>query len=151
MSANPPSQGGLEHASPEQIVSAQFCGMVLQQANMALMLLGKVPHPDTGERMQNLEGARMFIDQLEMLEVKTKGNLSADESQLLKESLMTLRLGFVESVDAGSAATAKPPSSSPSAPPPPPAQPGPASSGSAEPPTSAPPEEESRKKFSKKY
>jgi hypothetical protein len=84
--------------SRDDQMSALFGHLVLQQANMAMMLLGKVAHPETGKTMQDLEAARLFIDLLEMLEAKTKGNLSKEESGLLKQSLMNLRLSFVEAV-----------------------------------------------------
>src|SRR5437899_5548996 len=72
----------------------------MQQSNLALMFLGKVPHPDRGETVRDLDSAQLFIDQLEMLETKTKGNLNSHESALLKQTLMTLRLAFVEAVNA---------------------------------------------------
>jgi len=80
-------------------MSALFANLVVQQTNMALMFLGQMPHPETGERIQDLEAARVFIDQLEMIEVKTKGNLDKREDQLLKQSLTTLRMAFVEAVN----------------------------------------------------
>src|SRR5215472_13671572 len=79
--------------------SALFAQLVVQQANMAMMLLGKVPHPETGQTVKDTEAARLFIDQLEMLETKTKGNLTKEESSLLKQSLMSLRLAFVDAVN----------------------------------------------------
>src|SRR5215467_9839329 len=85
--------------SREEMFSALFAQLVMQQANMAMMLLGKMAHPETGKVMKDIDAARLFIDQLEMLEVKTKGNLSKEESSLLKQSLMSLRLGFVEAVE----------------------------------------------------
>jgi hypothetical protein len=113
------------------------------------MLLGRVPNPETGERVQNLDAARMFIDQLEMLEFKTKGNLDQEEAALLRQSLMSLRMAFVESVDS---------------PPPPPAEsrpeqglppsggaPSAVPNDSAVPSPPSPDEEEPRKKFTKKY
>ena len=69
----------------EEMHSALFAYLVMQQANMAMMLLGKTPHPETGQTVQDLESAKLFIDQLEMLEAKTKGNLNAEESKLLKQ------------------------------------------------------------------
>ncbi len=138
---------GLQGAHPEEIASALFAQLVLQQANMAMMLLGKVPHPESGETIKDIEAARLFIDQLEMLETKTKGNLTPQESGLLKQSLMSLRLAFVEAVESPSAKEAAPASPSPT----PPSQaaetPG---SGAAAGPTTGP-EDEHRKKFSKKY
>ena len=127
----------------QEMMSELFAHMVIQQSNLALMMMGKVPNPESGERVQNLDAAKLFIDQLEMLEAKTKGNLDKDEEKLLKQSLMTLRLAFVEAVEKepGQAATS------------PPAEAGKAQEarvGTAEP--SAPAQaEESHKKFSKKY
>jgi len=137
-------------ASAEEMNSALFANMVVQQTNMALMFLGRVPHPESGEHIQDLDAARMFIDQLEMLEVKTKGNLDKHESTLLKQSLTALRMAFVEAANqkpapasgkeaAGASAAVSSAATQPTAP-----------TTGAEP--AAPAEEsESRKKFSKKY
>jgi hypothetical protein len=124
--------------SREEVMSALFAQLVMQQANMAMMLLGKVAHPETGQVIKDIDAARLFIDQLEMLEAKTRGNLTKEESNLLKQSLMSLRLGFVEAVEAPTpkADTATHEAQKPAAP-------------TSE--TSAPEEEEHRKKFSKKY
>src|SRR5215469_16593657 len=131
-------QGSEKQVAGSEMHSALFAQLVLQQANMASMLLGKVPHPETGEVIKDMDAARLFIDQLEMLEAKTKGNLTKEESALLKQSLMSLRLAFVEAVE------------SPTAPPASKAQP--EVKGGTEPGIQGTPsEEESRKKFSKKY
>ena len=117
--------------------SVLFAQMVMQQSSMAMMLLGKTPHPESGQVVRDLEAARFFIDQLEMLEHKTKGNLTAEEAGLLKQSLMSLRMAFVESVD-------NPPSPPGTAPAAEPAVP------VAKPETAAA-DETPAKKFSKKY
>ncbi len=135
--ASVPGPGG----NAGQTDSALFAQLVLQQSNMALMLLGKVAHPDSGKVVRDLESARLFIDQLEMLETKTRGNLTKEESNLLKQSLMTLRLAFVEAAEEPAPKpepkpeSAKAEASSPAA--------------AASPTTAA--EDEHRKKFSKKY
>lgn len=85
--------------SREEMVSALFANLVVQHTNMAFMFLGRVPHPESGEIKLDLEAAKFFIDQLEMLEVKTKGNLDKREEGLLKQSLTALRMAFVESVE----------------------------------------------------
>ena len=138
-------------ASREEIMSAMFAHMVIQQTNMALMLLGKVPHPETGEIIQDVESAKMFIDQLEMLEAKTKGNLDKREEGLLKQSLMALHLAFVGVIEAPTGGAAATPAAL--EPIPPTAHPAPVHLAPAAP---APPpvtnnEAESQKKFSKKY
>ncbi|MCZ7641167.1 MAG: DUF1844 domain-containing protein [Verrucomicrobia bacterium] len=96
MSPSPsqPPSGSLPSAANRH--SALFTGMVLQQANMALMFLGKAPRPDTDQTTVDLEAASQFIDTLEMFEAKTQGNLTAAEAGLLRETLMTLRITFVE-------------------------------------------------------
>jgi hypothetical protein len=134
--------------SPEEMRSALFAQMVMQQSSMAMMLLGKTAHPETGEIIRDLEAARLFIDQLEMLEYKTKGNLTQEEAALLQQSLMSLRMAFVEAVDSPPAKTESKPDhgSAPSGlgPAPEPAKAEPA-------PAAGPTEDEPRKKFTKKY
>jgi hypothetical protein len=83
----------------ERMISAMFASMVVQNANMALIFLGKAPNPQTGQTVQDLDNAKYFIDQLEMIEAKTKGNLNKHEEAILKQSLTNLRLTFVEAVE----------------------------------------------------
>ncbi len=122
--------------SREEMMSALFAQLVVQQSNMAMLLMGKVPHPQTGQIMRDVEAARLFIDQLEMLEAKTKGNLTKEEEQLLKQSLMGLRMAFVQSVEA----------------PEPEAKPAEApAENKIEAPAQPATDDESKKKFTKKY
>jgi hypothetical protein len=114
---------------------------------MALIFLGQAPHPQTGQTAQDLEHATFFIDQLEMLAVKTKGNLDKQEDALLKQSLTHLRLAFVEAVEhppqtapAPAAAPVTPPTDEQETPVTEPILPGEKTA-----------ESDSRKKFSKKY
>ena len=132
----------VQNASPsasDQTASALFAQLVLQQSNMALMLLGKVAHPESGQVVRDLEAARLFIDQLEMLETKTRGNLTKDETNLLKQSLMTLRLAFVEAAEEPAPKPEAKPQSEKTE----------ASAPAAN--AGTPSEDENRKKFSKKY
>jgi hypothetical protein len=96
-------ESGLEGMSREDMQSALFGQMILRQANMTAMLLGKVPHPE-GQTIKDVEAAKLFIDELEMLEAKTRGNLSKEETHFLKQTLMSLRMAFVEAVEAPAAA-----------------------------------------------
>jgi len=94
--------------SRNEMMSALFAQLVMQQSNMAMLLMGKVRHPQTGEIVRDVEAAQLFIDQLEMLEAKTKGNLSKEEEHLLKQSLMSLRMAFVEAVESPAPEAKKP-------------------------------------------
>src|SRR5438552_14551812 len=117
----------------EERQSVFFAQLIIQQSNMAMMLMGKRPHPETGRAVKELEGAKLFIDQLEMLEAKTKGNLSKEEETLLKQTLMNFRLNFVQAVESPPPHQA-PPARKESAP----AEPAqPAASGAAASPSSA--------------
>ena len=66
------------------------------QNDLALRGMGKIQDPATGEMMRDLDLARTAIDWLEMLEEKTAGNLTDEESRLLRQVLTTLRLNFVD-------------------------------------------------------
>ena len=88
--------------NPEEMRSALFAQLVMQQASMAMMLLGKTPHPETGQTVRDLEAAKYFIDQLEMLEVKTKGNLEEAETRLLQSLIYDLRVAYVDAQPKGS-------------------------------------------------
>ena len=138
--------------SREQMMSAMFAHLIVQHTNMALIFLGQMPNPQTGQTAQDIDHARFFIDQLEMLEVKTKGNLDKQEEAILKQSLTSLRLAFVEAVNHPQAAPSPAPADPPAAPAideqeTPIAEP--ALPGEKPPPPE--PEIQSRKIFSKKY
>jgi hypothetical protein len=122
----------------ETLHSALFEHLVQHLASMATLMLGEQPRPDSGEHVFDLEGARLFIDQLEMLAVKTRGNLTAGENQLLQNTLTGVRLLFVQAANNPPPASAA--AASPAAEPPPSAAP--SSSGE---------EAGSAKRFSKKY
>ena len=83
----------------DEMLARLFSNTVMQYASTAMMFMGRAPHPDTGELVKDLEAAQMIIGQLEMLEAKTKGNLSKPEEAVLKQSLLATRLAFVESVE----------------------------------------------------
>lgn len=70
---------------------SRFNDFVLLQAQNAGFFLGQLPNPATGEKQVNLRAAKSVIDSLEMLEVKTEGNLTNEEQRLLHSALTNLR------------------------------------------------------------
>ena len=62
----------------------------------ALMAFGRIPNPITNKAVTNIPTARHFIDTLDMLEEKTRGNLGPDERKLLEEIQHQLRMLYVE-------------------------------------------------------
>jgi hypothetical protein len=75
-----------------------FRFFVMQHQMTSMVYLGKVVHPATGKIERNLDGARFSIDLLGMLEEKTRGNLTAEESKLLEQTLTNLRLNYIDEV-----------------------------------------------------
>jgi hypothetical protein len=75
-----------------------FATFVLSLGTSAFYHLGIVAHPETGEKLSppELALARNTIDTLELLERKTRGNLDAQERELLESLLYELRMHFVE-------------------------------------------------------
>jgi hypothetical protein len=73
-----------------------FGTFVLSLGSSALVHLGEINHPDTDQAGENLLLARQTIDLLAMLEEKTRGNLTAEETRFLSDLLADLRLKFVE-------------------------------------------------------
>lgn len=65
-------------------------------AAQSLMAMGQVPHPVSGKHEARLDEAKHHIDTLDMLETKTAGNRTPEETQLLDNLLHELRMVFVE-------------------------------------------------------
>src|SRR3982074_3742523 len=98
-------------------LSQRFIEFVMMQAQNAALFLGQIPNPQTGQGEVNLELAKMFIDQLGMIQEKTRGNLTNEESTVLRNTLSNLQMAFVEvSGEANSAgAPAAPEAAAPAA------------------------------------
>ena len=79
-----------------------FTAFVLSLASSAAIHLGDLPDPASGQKTPpDLEGARQMIDILELLETKTRGNLTAEERQVLEEVLYEVRMRYVNARGAG--------------------------------------------------
>ena len=91
--------GGPEdtHDATQDATAVTFVGFVLSLAHTAAFHFGDVPDPVTGETgTANLAAAQQIIDILSLLEHKTRGNLTAEERQLLEQLLYELRMRYVE-------------------------------------------------------
>ena len=132
-------------------MTQRFIEFVMMHAQNAALFLGQIPNPKTGEAEINLDLARMFIDQLEMIQEKTRGNLTNEEAMVLRNALSNLQMAFVEaSGPAGSQRAPQP--ESPQSPTSQPAEQSTSPAPEQPPPTaSSEPEPESRKKFTKSY
>ena len=122
-------------------MTRRFIEFVLMQAQQIALMLGQIPGPDGQPMEPNLPVARIFIDQLEMIREKTRGNLTKEEEDILSKVLADLQLAFVEAGQGSPAPSAAAPSPEPAV------APSPAT------PEDKPSEddEDGKKKFSKSY
>ncbi|HEV3243292.1 MAG TPA: DUF1844 domain-containing protein [Chthoniobacterales bacterium] len=136
-------------------LSQRFIEFVMMHAQNAALFLGQIPNPKTGQGEVNLELAKMFIDQLAMVQEKTRGNLTNEEATVLRNTLSNLQMVYVEVAQQAPKGPAQPER--------PPAEATPETSSSAEPtadkstktpeqpPVTPSTESESKKKFTKSY
>jgi uncharacterized protein DUF1844 len=131
-------------------MSQRFIEFIMMQAQNAALFLGQIPNPQTGQGEVNLELAKMFIDQLGMIQEKTRGNLTNEEAAVLRNTLSNLQMAFVEvsqekrgeKSETAAQPTPEVETPEPSAAPP---------SEKTDAPAPPPVESESRKKFTKSY
>ena len=72
-----------------------FRGLIESLASQALLYMGAMRDPMTGQSHQDLPQAQTMIDMLGMIEEKTKGNLAKEEADMLKEVLDEVRMHYV--------------------------------------------------------
>jgi cell division septation protein DedD len=126
-------------------LSQRFIEFVMMQAQNAALFLGQIPNPKTGEGEVNLELAKMFIDQLAMIQEKTRGNLSGEEAAVLGNTISNLQMVYVE-VSQHAPKGAVPPKT-----PAPEQEPETSTTPPEQPPIAPSTESESKKKFTKRY
>lgn len=85
-----------EFTLPKEGPPIDFSVFVFSLARTALMYMGLEQNPEGDTPPRDLAVARQHIDILGMLEEKTRGNLTPEESELISKMLYTLRIGFVE-------------------------------------------------------
>jgi hypothetical protein len=85
-----------EDSPPRELPAVNFASFVVSLASSAMVHLGEVPDPVSGQSATDLTMARHTIDLLGLLEEKTKGNLDEDEARLLRTLTYELRVKYVE-------------------------------------------------------
>jgi hypothetical protein len=86
----------------QQAPAINFVAFVLSLAHTTAVHLGDTEDPATGQRIEpHLPAAQQMIDILALLEEKTRGNLTAEERQLMEQLLYELRLRFMEVAKSG--------------------------------------------------
>lgn len=85
-----------EQDSTYTLPQIDFSTFVLSINSSALVQLGLIEDPSTGQKTKNIPLAKQTIDILGMLEEKSVGNLSDDEENILKNILYELRMLYVK-------------------------------------------------------
>ncbi|KYG61819.1 DUF1844 domain-containing protein [Bdellovibrio bacteriovorus] len=76
-------------------LEASFSVLIMSIASSAVMAMGLAPNPQTGETSKDKNMARFNIDLLLVLQEKTKGNLTGDETKFLENLISDLQMKYV--------------------------------------------------------
>lgn len=92
--SSPPSSDQAEqvHTMPP----VNFSTFLLSLSSAAMMYFGDIADPVSQQKTKNLALAKQHIDILALLQEKTKGNLTAEEENLLEELLYNLRMRYIQ-------------------------------------------------------
>jgi len=90
-----PGTSAAQPARQKPLPPLDFSTFVLSLGTSAMIHLGEAPAPGGEAPQKNLQLAQQSIDLLAILEEKTKGNLTSEEEELLRELLYDLRMKFV--------------------------------------------------------
>lgn len=102
-----PAEGSVEEAAAQDEGEAgagtgaedpqiTFATFVISLGDSALVHLGAIPNPVTGETTRDLRAARQTIDIVGLIEEKTRGNLSEEEEKLMTNLLYALRMQWIQ-------------------------------------------------------
>jgi hypothetical protein len=83
---------------PPTGVKVDFSTLLLSLFSSALIQMGEMPDPATGERSAHLDEARHSIEILDIIAEKTRGNLTRDEEDLLRQAVTSVKMKYVQAV-----------------------------------------------------
>jgi hypothetical protein len=90
------AEPGSDDVSDRPHLEITLSTFLMSLSTQALMCLGEIPNPVTGETEKDLGAVRELIDIIAMLETKTRGNVDPAEARLFEKILFDLRMRFVE-------------------------------------------------------
>lgn len=98
-----PSQAGSSakidsYPEREALPEINFSTFVISLSTQALMHLGEIANPLSGQEERDVSAAKQMIDIVAMLQEKTRGNLTEGEAKLIEDILFDLRMRYVEAV-----------------------------------------------------
>ena len=97
----------LAQEEAQQLPPVNFTSFLADLVTTAQLYLEGIRNPETEEVIVNLGLVKRIIDTIEMLEEKTKGNLTAPEANFLANTLYELRMGYVRAINNQEAAASE--------------------------------------------
>ena len=88
----------IDQEEAQQLPPVDFISYLANLVETGRLYLDGIPNPETEEVVINLPLVKHIIDTIEMLEVKTQGNLTAPEANFLSNTLYELRMGYIRVV-----------------------------------------------------
>ena len=94
----------IDQEEAQQLPPVDFINYLANLVETGQLYLQGIPNPETEEVVINLPVVKHIIDTIEMLEGKTKGNLTAPEANFLTNTLYELRMGYIRAASSQEAA-----------------------------------------------
>ena len=91
----------MESIDEKKLYEMQFVQLIFSLKTSAMMQLGKIANPLTGNIERNLNEAKYTIDMLNMIKEKTKGNLTDDEQKIIDDAVFELQMNYLDEVKKG--------------------------------------------------
>ena len=88
----------VDQEEAQQLPPMNFITFLGDLVTTGQLYLEGIRNPETGEVIVNLGLVKRIIDSIEMLEEKTKGNLTAPEANFLSNTLYELRMGYIRAI-----------------------------------------------------
>jgi len=89
---------GKQEATRPPLPEVNFNSLIFSLSSSALLHLGEIADPQSGQKNKDLQLAKHTIDTIAMLKEKTKGNLNDEEQRFLDSVLTDLRWRYVKAV-----------------------------------------------------
>jgi hypothetical protein len=90
------SEEQVDELETVEFPDASFDMLLMQHHTQAMLAMGMIPDPATGQVIKNKSAAKFHIDMLGIIQERTKGNLNQGEEDALNGVLHNLRMMFVE-------------------------------------------------------
>ena len=88
----------IDQEEAQQLPPTNFITFLGDLVTTGQLYLEGIRNPETDEVIIDLGLVKRIIDSIEMLEEKTKGNLTAPEANFLSNTLYELRMGYIRAV-----------------------------------------------------